>query len=76
MTRTTISQPDLARKPQEVVDKVQHGSVVVVESLGREQVILLERMQTPATRKGMETAFHATPAALGRAAVKAARRRR
>jgi len=37
---------------------------------------LLERMQTSAARKGMETAFQATPAALGRAAVKAARRRR
>lgn len=37
---------------------------------------LLERMQTPAAKKGMETAFNATPAALGRAAVMAARRRR
>src|SRR4051812_1185405 len=37
---------------------------------------LLQRMQTPAARKGMEAAFKATPAALGRAAVKAARRRR
>ena len=37
---------------------------------------LLERMQAPAAKKGMETAFHANPAALGRAAVKAARRRR
>jgi antitoxin Phd len=37
---------------------------------------LLDRMQTPAARKGMEAAFHATPAELGQAAVKAARRRR
>jgi prevent-host-death family protein len=37
---------------------------------------LLERLQTPAARKGMEAAFDASPAALGRAAVKAARRRR
>jgi len=37
---------------------------------------LLERMQTPAARKGVEAAFNATPAELGRAAVKAARRRR
>lgn len=29
---------------------------------------LLERMQTPAARKGMKAAFHATPEALGRAA--------
>jgi hypothetical protein len=32
---------------------------------------LLERLQTPAARKGMEAAFNASPAALGRAAVKA-----
>jgi len=35
---------------------------------------LLERMQTPAARKGMEAAFNASPAALGRAAAKARRR--
>ncbi len=33
---------------------------------------LLERMQAPKARKGMAAAFDATPAALGRAAVKAA----
>lgn len=37
---------------------------------------LLERLQTPAAQKGLEAAFHATPAELGRAAEKAARRRR
>ena len=37
---------------------------------------LLERMQAPAARQGMEKAFNATPPELGRAAVKAARRRR
>jgi antitoxin Phd len=37
---------------------------------------LLERMQAPAAESGMEAAFHATPAELGQAAVKAARRRR
>ena len=42
MTRTTISQTDLARNLQEAVDKAQHGSVAVVESSGREQVILLD----------------------------------
>jgi antitoxin Phd len=35
---------------------------------------LLERMQTPAVKRGMETAFNATPADLGQAAIKAARR--
>jgi antitoxin Phd len=37
---------------------------------------LLGRMQTPAARKGMEAAFNATPAELGRAAVKVVRKRR
>ena len=36
---------------------------------------LLARMQTTRARKGMQAAFAATPAALGRAAVAAARRR-
>ena len=35
---------------------------------------LLARMQTPAARKAMDTAFNASPKTLGRAAVKAARR--
>ncbi|MBI3916974.1 MAG: type II toxin-antitoxin system prevent-host-death family antitoxin [Betaproteobacteria bacterium] len=37
---------------------------------------LLARMQTPKSRRGMQTAFNAAPADLGRAAVKAARKRR
>lgn len=37
---------------------------------------LLERLQTPAARNGLEAAFNATPEELGRAAVEAARRRR
>ncbi len=37
---------------------------------------LLQRMQSPAARKGMEAAFNANPEALGRAAAKAAKRRR
>ena len=36
---------------------------------------LLEHMQTPEARKGVDAAFNATPEELGRAAVKAARRR-
>ena len=34
---------------------------------------LLDRMQTPGAKKGMAAAFNASPKALGRAAVKAAR---
>src|SRR5262245_6129761 len=36
---------------------------------------LLERMQSPAARQGMEMAFNASPLVLGRAAAKATRRR-
>jgi len=42
MTRTTISQADLAKKTQEVVDRVQHGEVAVVETSGRVQAVLLD----------------------------------
>jgi prevent-host-death family protein len=47
-----------------------------LESLGAEFDGLLERMQTAKSRKGMERAFRASPVTLGRAAVKAARKRR
>jgi len=42
MTLTTISQADLAGKTQEVVDRVQHGEIAVVESFGHEQAVLLD----------------------------------
>jgi predicted HTH domain antitoxin len=42
MTLTTISQSDLAKKTQEVVDRVQHGEIAVVESSGHEQAIVLD----------------------------------
>lgn len=42
MTLTTISQADLARKTQEVVDRVQHGEIAVVESSGHEQAVVLD----------------------------------
>lgn len=44
-------------------------------ALGAEFDGLLVKMQTPATRKGIKTAFSSTPAALGNAAVKSARRK-
>lgn len=44
--------------------------------LSAEYDVLLSRMQTPKSRTGMQAAFNATPAELGRAAVKAARKRR
>ena len=42
MARTTISQADLAKKTQEVVDRVQHGEVAVVETSGHEEAVLLD----------------------------------
>jgi prevent-host-death family protein len=47
-----------------------------LENLGTEFDDLLNRMQTPKAAKGMESAFHASPAKLARAAVKAARKGR
>lgn len=47
-----------------------------LNDLSAECDVLLARMQTPKSRKGMQAAFNAAPAALGRAAVKAARKRR
>jgi prevent-host-death family protein len=40
-----------------------------LDNLGAEFDDLLARMQTPKAKKGMETAFKASPAKLGRAAV-------
>jgi len=47
-----------------------------LESLGAEFDGLLDRMQTAKSRKGMERAFRASPARLGRTAVRAARKNR
>lgn len=47
-----------------------------LNDLSAEYDVLLSRMQTPKSRKGMQAAFNASPAELGRAAVKAARKRR
>jgi prevent-host-death family protein len=46
-----------------------------LDDLSAEYDVLLARMQTAKAKKGMEAAFNATPAELGRAAVKAARKR-
>ena len=47
-----------------------------LDDLGSEFDALLARMQTPRAKKGMKAAFNASPAELGRAAVKATRKRR
>ncbi len=47
-----------------------------LDDLSAEFDVLLSRMQTPRARRAMDAAFNAPPARLGRAAVKAARKRR
>lgn len=42
MIRTTISPTDLAEKTQEVVDRLKHGEVAVVERSGQEKAVLLD----------------------------------
>ena len=49
------------------------GDLVEIPEVAAKLVGLLERMQTPAAKKAMASAFNASPKALGRAA-KAARR--
>lgn len=46
-----------------------------LEALSEEFDGLLARMQTPAARAGMDSAFNATPKELGKAALAAARKR-
>lgn len=47
-----------------------------LDDLGTEFDALLAGMQTPRARKGMKAAFNASPAELGHAALKSARKRR
>ena len=46
-----------------------------LDALSRQFDALLERMQTPEARAGMQAAFEASPSALGKTAVTAARKR-
>ena len=48
----------------------------ILDNLGAEFDDLLDRMQSPKARKAMEASFNASPAKLGRGAVKAARKGR
>jgi antitoxin Phd len=47
-----------------------------LDALSNEFDALLASMQTPKSRKGMKAAFNASPAQLGRASVKGARRKK
>jgi prevent-host-death family protein len=60
----------------EEFESLSRARAETLDALGAKFEDLLDRMQTPAAKKGMEAAFNATPAVLGQAAAKAARRRR
>lgn len=42
MTRTVISRTDLKDKASEIVERVRHGEMAVVESSGEAQIVLLD----------------------------------
>lgn len=44
MTQTKISERELAHRTREIVNRVQHGELAVVESSGKEQVVLLDAL--------------------------------
>lgn len=44
MIRTVISPMDLEDKGREIVERVRHGEMAVVESSGKQQIVLLDAM--------------------------------
>ncbi len=58
MIRTTVSQADLADKTQEVIERVQHGEVVVVESCGKEQMAVLDPLDLRLLQALAQCAVH------------------
>jgi antitoxin Phd len=60
----------------EEFESLSSARAKTLDALSTEFDDLLERLQTPEAKQGMEAAFNASPAELGQAAVEAARRRR
>lgn len=56
-------------------NELQQAPQVTLETLSTEFDAMLELMQTAAARKGMDRAFHASPAQMGKAALAAASKR-
>lgn len=73
---TRHDMPKAVLLSYEEFESLSNSRAETLDALSTKFEGLLKRMQTPAARKGMEAAFNASPEALGRAAVKAARRRR
>ncbi len=60
----------------EEFESLSHARSKSLDALSTSFDDLLERLQTPAAKQGIEAAFKATPEELGRAAVEGAKRRR
>jgi prevent-host-death family protein len=67
--------PKAAVVPIAEFEKLSGRPETGLDTLTRKYDAMLARMQTPSARKGMKTAFDASPKRLGRAAVAVARRR-
>ena len=77
-TTVVITKHDSPRAVLISVDQfesLQQAPQTKLNALSGQFDALLERMQTPAARSGMAAAFNASPKQLGKAAVKAARKR-
>jgi len=64
MTRTTVSQEQLAENIGEFVQRARHGELAVVESLGEEQAVLLDALDYRLLRAFTACAAHSEPAAV------------
>jgi prevent-host-death family protein len=42
MVRTAVSTEELGQRAEELVERVEHGELAVVESIGRERAVLLD----------------------------------
>ena len=76
--RVVITKHDVPKAILISVDEfttLSRDAEMKLDKLGSEFDAALERMQSLKTRVGMKTAFDASPARLGKAAVKAARKR-
>jgi prevent-host-death family protein len=76
VTITRHARPKAVLLDYEEFESLRKTGSETLEALGARFDGLLERMQTPAARRGMKAAFEASPEELGRAAVEEARKRR
>lgn len=60
--QNVITRTDLTRKTREVVDAVQRGEITVVESYGKEQIVLLDAMDYHILRAAASYAANQSPA--------------